>query len=202
MKKSVLRTGAALLLSAMLLSSAGSVMAVETQTATEVTETVFDSNARKEDTIFLSIGRSLSVVYGKKARIDAENTQVVPYLSQERTFVPLRFIAEKLGAEVIWEEGAESCTIVKDDKEIVLTFGSADFTVNGEVITFDAAVEVVEERVMVPVRFISEQLGCDVYWNHNNRAVVISPLDNPWVEERSAEKIALGEALVTLLGFF
>ena len=55
---------------------------------------------------------------------------------------------------------------------------------------------------MVPVRFISEQFGCDVYWNDLNKAVVISPKDNPWIEKRNAEIIALSEMLVTMTGIF
>ena len=116
--------------------------------------------------------------------------------------VPLRFIAENLGAEVIWTEGENGCTIKKDDKEIKITFNSAEFVVNGEKITYDAPIQVVEDRTMVPVRFISEQFGCDVYWNDLNKAVVIAPLDNPWIETRTAEIIALNEMLVTMLGIF
>ena len=157
---------------------------------------------RKQDVICLQVGKSLSIAYGKKALIDPENDKVVPYITEDRTMVPLRFIAENLGAEVIWTEGENGCTIKKDDKEIKITFDSAEFVVNGEKITYDAPIQVVQDRTMVPVRFISEQFGCDVYWNDLNKAVVIAPLDNPWIATRSAEIMALNEMLVTMLGIF
>jgi len=54
-------------------------------------------------------------------------------------------------------------------------------------VTFDAPIEMLHDRTMVPVRFFSEQLGCDVYWEPINSLVVISPKDNPWVPERKSE---------------
>ena len=159
----------------------------------------FTDEDRKKDVILLQIGKNLSVAYGKKKKIDPENDLVVPYIMNDRTLVPLRFIAETLGAEVLWEEGWDGCIIKKDGTEIKITFGSADFTVNGEKFTYEAPIEVVYDRTMVPVRFVSENLGCDVYWHEKNEAVVISPVDNPWIEDREAEQIALGEMLVSIL---
>ena len=98
-----------------------------------------------------------------------------PIIIDGRTLVPLRFVAETLGAEVLWEEGWDGCKIKKGDKEIEITFGSAKFKVNGEEIIYDAPIELVYDRTMVPIRFISEQFDMDVYWNEKNSAVVISP---------------------------
>ncbi len=150
---------------------------------------------RKSDIICLQIDNSNAVAYGKKVAIDENNSLVVPYISHDRTLVPLRFVAETLGADVIWESGWDGCIIKKGNKEIKITFGSAEFTVNGKTIVYDAPIEVVEERTMVPVRFVSEEFNCDVYWNKENRAVIISPLTNPWKETRTTEKNALSEIL-------
>lgn len=158
------------------------------------------SSERKKDVICLQIGKAMTVSMGKKTLIDANNRQVVPYITNDRTMVPARFVAETLGAEVLWEEGWGYCIIKKDDKEIKLNFNSAEFEVNGEKVTFDAPVEITQDRTMVPLRFVSEQLDCDVYWNERNQAVVISPTDNPWQEKRGAEITALNEMLVTITG--
>lgn len=155
---------------------------------------------RKNDVICLVIDKAQTVTFGKKLQIDEQNENVVPYIKNDRTMVPLRFITESLGAEIVWDEERGGCTVKKGKKEIIITFGSAEFTVNGETVTYDAPIEVMEDRTMVPVRFISEQFDCDVYWNATNRAVVVSPMDNPWVETRKAENQALGEMLMTILG--
>ena len=157
---------------------------------------------RKKDVICLQIGKNQTIAYGKKKLIDPDNELVVPYIVNDRTLVPLRFVAETLGAEVLWEEGWNGCIVKNGDTEIEITFGSAEFKVNGETVTYEAPIEVVHDRTMVPIRFISEALGKDVYWNEKNSAVVISPSDNPWVEGREAENTALGEMLITIMGMF
>ena len=70
---------------------------------------------------------------------------------------------------------------------------------NGEVVTYDAPVEVVQDRTMVPIRVISEQLGYDVKWNSANKLVIITPADNPWNEDGQAAKEVLEGILVTFL---
>lgn len=165
----------------------------------EIESRPLTSEQRKSDVICLQIGKNLAIAYGEKKTIDEENKNVVPYISGERTLVPLRFVAETLGADVLWEDGWDGCVIKKGEKEIKITFGSAEFVVNGETVVYDAPIEVVEERTMVPIRFVSEEFDCDVYWNALNKAVVVSPMDNPWVETRVAEITALNEMLVTIL---
>ncbi len=146
---------------------------------------------RIADVILLQIDNCYASAYGVRKSIDENNDRVVPYISHDRTLVPLRFVAETLGADVLWENGWNGCIIKKDDKEIKITFGSNEFTVNGKTIIYDAPIEVVEERTMVPIRLISEELDCNVYWEKENRAVIISPLTNPWKESGQTEKTAL-----------
>ncbi len=180
---------------------AGSVKTVGSQASDieidEVREAARD--ARKQDVIALKIDASTAYIFGKTAAIDPDNSKVVPYLKNDRTLVPLRFVSETLGAEVKWEEGWNYCYVVKGDKEIKITFNSADIEVNGEVVAYDAPVEVVENRTMVPIRFISEELGYDVKWNQPNQLVIITPADNPWIEDRQAETDVLEGILVTYL---
>lgn len=154
---------------------------------------------RKQDVIALKINTGSAYAYGKMTAIDPDNSKVVPYLKNDRTLVPLRFVSETLGAEVQWENGWDYCYVVKGDKKIKITFNSADIEVNGQVVTYDAPVEVVQDRTMVPIRFISEQLGYDVKWNQANQLVIITPADNPWVEDGQAEKDVLEGILVTFL---
>ena len=155
---------------------------------------------RKQDTICMIVGKTATVTHGKKGKIDANNTAVVPYVDNDRTYVPLRFISEAFGAEVIWEEGMDGCIIKKDQTTIELTFDSCEFKVNGETVVNDVPIQLRHDRTMVPVRFVAEQLGCDVYWNELNEAVVISPKDNPWVADRRAEVDALNEMMLSIVG--
>lgn len=155
---------------------------------------------RKQDVVCLLVGNSTTVTKGKKTQIDADDRNVVPYIENDRTYVPLRFISEAFGAEVIWEEGMDGCIIKKDDVTLELTFNSTAFKVNGEIVESDVPIQLKHDRTMVPVRFVTEHLGCDVYWNEKNEAVVIAPAKNPWVADRRAEIDALNEMLLTIVG--
>lgn len=56
---------------------------------------------------------------------------------------------------------------------IELGVGSTKATVNGVEKTLDAPATIMNSRTMVPLRFISEALGCDVEWLEKERKVVI-----------------------------
>lgn len=56
-----------------------------------------------DKTILLTIGNPKASVNGQPVYIDPQNPQVVPIISNSRTMVPLRFIAETMGATVEWD---------------------------------------------------------------------------------------------------
>lgn len=170
------------------------------ETNIEQPEEIMTSEERKSDVVCMKIGKSTAIAYGLKTRIDENDAKVVPYISNDRMMIPLRFVAETLGADILWEEGWDGCIVKKDDKEIKFTFGSSVFSVNGEEVTFDAPIEMLNDRTMIPVRFFSEQFGCDVYWEPINSLVVISPIDNPWIPERKSEIRAINEMLISIYG--
>jgi len=56
-----------------------------------------------DKTLLLTIGNPKATVNGQPVYIDPQNPQVVPIISNSRTMVPLRFIAETMGATVEWD---------------------------------------------------------------------------------------------------
>jgi hypothetical protein len=59
----------------------------------------------------LVIGKSSASVNGKSMPIDSTNPKVVPQILNSRTMLPLRFVAESLGADVQWEGSTQTITI-------------------------------------------------------------------------------------------
>ena len=95
-----------------------------------------------------------------------------PYVNDDnRTLVPVRFLAQDLGADVEWE--APKVTITKDGKVIELVIGQNKAKVDGIEITFDTSAVVTNKRTMVPLRFISEAFGVQVEWDGPERTVHI-----------------------------
>jgi peptidoglycan/xylan/chitin deacetylase (PgdA/CDA1 family) len=84
---------------------------------------------------------------------------------------PVR-LAEQLGATVEWD--GERVHISKDALEMIITPGSSVALVNGVETEMGTAAIWAEERVLIPVRFLAEQLGCTVGWNNETWVATIT----------------------------
>ncbi|AOT69790.1 N-acetylmuramoyl-L-alanine amidase family protein [Geosporobacter ferrireducens] len=97
-------------------------------------------------------------------------TDVPTMLFNNRTLVPIAFVVENLGAKIEWNQKERKATITMADKTIVLQIDSPTALVNGKKVTLPDQVPAKllgykdNFRTMVPLRFISEQLGMDVNW--------------------------------------
>lgn len=101
------------------------------------------------------------------------STDVDPYISGGRTYLPLRAAAEAMGASVRWDGGINSATVTKDGTSIVCTIGSGVFYVNGVANYSDAAPQNVQGRTMLPIRPIAEALGGTLEWDGYTASVSI-----------------------------
>lgn len=102
-----------------------------------------------------------------------------PVILNDRTLVPLRGIFEALGANVSWDQNAKTVLATKEGTTVCLTIGSNKAYKNGEVINLDQPPQLINDRTMVPVRFVSEALGAKVDWDDRVRTVIItSPVEN------------------------
>jgi hypothetical protein len=59
----------------------------------------------------LVIGKSSALVNGKSTPVDSTSPNFAPQIVNSRTMLPLRFVAESLGADVQWEESTQTITI-------------------------------------------------------------------------------------------
>ena len=90
-----------------------------------------------------------------------------------RTLVPMRFLLEKLGADVGWYAEHQMIVAQKDGLSVEMTVGNPIATVNGQSVEMDTAPRVINNRTMIPLRFLSENLGYDVEWNETTKTAVI-----------------------------
>ena len=96
-----------------------------------------------------------------------------PFLFDGFTFVPIRFVSEALGAEVNWNAEKKSAIIENSGTNIELTAGKKYAYVSGKKVPVGHSVKLVNDRTYVPVRFVSESLGCDVGWDSTSYTVEI-----------------------------
>lgn len=159
--------------------------------------------------IFLKIGGHAAVVEGGVTAIYSGEPNVTAYAHDNRTFVPVRFVAERMGAKVDWENDTQTAVITKGGHTIRMKVGELTYTLDGVEKKLDVPAEFTpsgsnEFRTMVPVRFVTEALGYQVEWNQaRNLAVVIDPAYG-WDPAGSVEAETMDEVvrLLTMYGGF
>lgn len=105
-------------------------------------------------------------------------TDVAPQIINGRVLVPLRVISECLGAVVDWEKNSQTVTIKDQNNVVKLKLNSKTSYINDKPINLDVPPQMMANRTMVPLRFISEQLGATVNWQGNEKRVIIERLQN------------------------
>lgn len=100
---------------------------------------------------------------------------VEPYINEDnRTLVPVRFIAKNLDCEVSWNEEIGQVGITGRGREIKLNIGQSEAFVNDKKIIFDTKSIIKDDRTFVPLRFVSQALGANVDWDGDIRTINIT----------------------------
>ncbi len=103
-----------------------------------------------------------------------ESLDVAPFLVSGSSVVPLRYIGEKLGATVDWNATDQMVTYTTDTVVIKLWINNKNATVNGVQKAMTIAPTLVNGRTVVPLRFVSENLGAKVEWFGATQEIIIS----------------------------
>lgn len=98
---------------------------------------------------------------------------VPPVIREGRTLVPFRSVSEALNLQVIWDDAAQTVTVEGPNMILKMTIGAREASKNGAAVLIDVPPMIISGRTMVPVRFISEALGCQVDWDAQARLVSI-----------------------------
>ncbi|KAA9007499.1 family 10 glycosylhydrolase [Paenibacillus spiritus] len=116
--------------------------------------------------------RAASAVIGLELDGSRLESDVPPYLTSSNvTMVPLAVISRGLGAGVQWNQQTKTVSISKNGTAMSLTSGQKTALVDGDRIALDTSVVIRQGRIMVPIRFVSEQLGMQVVWDKAARTV-------------------------------
>lgn len=129
--------------------------------------------------ISLQIGSTYAEINGGWHRLDA-----APYIKNDRTMVPLRFISEAFGATVSAQGSESGLQGIVEFRNVVVYLLEGDqgaHFVNEYgsdlVVHMDVAPEIRNDRMFVPLRFIASNFGCDVQWDDVDQIVTIIQTD-------------------------
>jgi len=156
---------------------------------------ILNQNERENFPLQIILNVSATAAY-----IDGEekDLQAAPYIKEDTTLVPLRFIGEAFGAEVRWDGTTKTITIITAQHNILLQIGNKTAVLDGQNLELKVAPEIKSSLTMVPLRFIAEGMGIDVGYYPEEKEIRIGHQGQPpkaqiYVEKRS---IVLGESLV------
>jgi hypothetical protein len=98
--------------------------------------------------------------------LDIASMDILPMIQNNRTLVPVRFIAYALGFDVDWNDETREVTLEFDGQS--LTFAIGDILEG-----MDIPAQIVGHRTMVPLRFIAEHFGATVNFDDVTREIEI-----------------------------
>ena len=117
------------------------------------------------------INESVKVIFNRE---EMKFTDAVPFINKDnRVMVPVRALSEKLGAEVEWDGDKKNVTITsKNGNRIYVKLNEYMYWIN-DLFPFgmDTKAIIVNNRVFVPLRFVSEALGAEITWDGESKTV-------------------------------
>jgi len=128
-----------------------------------------------ETIIQLWIGKNTAIVNNIPKLIDPNDLSIVPVIKKNTTLVPIRFISETYNASVEWNAKIEMVTIFLKEKklQIILYVNKEKAYINGRETKLSVPPMIINKRVFVPLRFISEAFGAEVKWDGAEQKITI-----------------------------
>lgn len=122
-------------------------------------------------------------INGESKKMDAK-----PFIKNNRTLVPLRFVVEALGGEVNWDGENRLVNVNSNGKNIELKIDSPIIKIDGKDVKIDQAAIIKGDRTYVPIRFIAENLDMVVNYINESREIEISSFENKDTEKKIETK--------------
>lgn len=133
----------------------------------------------------LYVGSGNAFVNDIKTPIDPDNENVKVFVENDRSYVPVRFLAETYGGNVEWNGETQTVTISFPEREISLTIGTPEIIIGGISHPIDVAPVIRENRTFLPLRACTEAIGKEVFYSKGLILVSDIPniLDETWDSE-------------------
>ncbi len=108
---------------------------------------------------------------------------VSPVIVDDYTLIPLRALAEKLGFTVEWFDEDKTVYIKKDSDVLMLTVDMKIAGVNGKAVEIPVAPQIINDRAMMPLRFVAEYFNKKVVFNGDGEVKYIWISDYDYLPE-------------------
>lgn len=107
---------------------------------------------------------------GSKSQATAPSVNVLE-------LVPVRTVAEALGAFIEWDEKTGAAKVTKGSTVLILKIGEKNATLNGKTIDVGQIVQIVNGNMYVPLGFINQTFASHIGWNNTQNKMIIAADD-------------------------
>jgi len=97
-----------------------------------------------------------------------------PVIYNDFTLVPARDVFESLGAQVGWVPPTQEIFVSFGESVLSMQVDSRHANVGGSLIEMSIPPRIINDRTMIPLRFVSEAFGFGVYWDPHQRIAHVS----------------------------
>ena len=141
------------------------------------------SNENTTKYVFKIGEKSYKTIHGDN--VTSHKMDVAPYIKNDRTMMPLRYVAEAIGADVQWDNSTRTAIFEKDGLVAKIQIdGNKIVMSNGQVYEMDAKPDNINDRILVSITNVSKVFNLtnghtkdgvnqNIEWNNDNRTVTI-----------------------------
>ena len=123
--------------------------------------------------IVMQIDNPEMSVNGVPMDIDPGYATAPVLLPTASTVVPIRSLIEVLGGSIAWDPSTQQVRIEYKGHTLILTIDDNQALCDGKVYPLATSPRIIEGRTMLPLRFVSQMLGCTVDWYQESLEIVI-----------------------------
>jgi len=102
-----------------------------------------------------------------------------PIMVENRVLVPVRGVFEMMGFEITWDEPNRIARLERSDVLIIIPADLSSFVVNTTIVTPTVPQRIVNNRLMLPLRYVAEAASGTAEWDAVNRVAMISTTPVP-----------------------
>jgi N-acetylmuramoyl-L-alanine amidase len=99
--------------------------------------------------------------------------------ARNNIMIPIRVVAENLKFNVNWDQKTQNVNIQQGSKAIALTVGKQEATVGNSTVWLNMAPQISKNTVVVPIRFVSEEMGLKVDWDNKEKVITLASPTSP-----------------------
>lgn len=162
--------------------------------------TVTPVDETKRITTVFTIGeKNYTEVNGKIK--EQKTAEVAPFIQNDRTMLPVRYVANALDAAVSYDPNTRVATFTKNQIVATINIDKDIMYVNGSPVQLDGKPANVEGRIFLPVANIAQAFGLEhgktIIWNAEAKTVTILPQNATEAEIKEAKEGKTLENAVT-----